>query len=143
MDLKNFSSKKYSTQRQQKSSEIIKFQEALEKRNSQRAASVISGIPRSTARDRLARKEQRDLPLDVQAFFETQSGLEFLHRIVLAAEFVITQVVDAGIRPVQLFLQLTHLDDLVASSVGSLKSRIETMEHNISQFGKKSGRSFD
>lgn len=136
MDSSKQSSTKNQAARQKKSAEIFQFQEALGNNRSERAAARSSGIARSTARDRNTRKRNMAMALEVQSFFETNAGLKFLHRLVLASEFVITQMAGGGVRLVQLFFQLTQLDDLVASSVGSLKVRIEQLENGIIEYGQ-------
>ena len=76
----------------------------------------------------------------MQAFLDTTQGMEFLHRLIVAIELVITWIAGGGIRVVQLFLELTELDQWVASSFGSVKARIETMEKNIIRFGTEQER---
>ena len=65
------------------------------------------------------------------AFFESEAGVAFLHRLVVAAHFVITQTSPGGIRPVCLFLELSHLDRFVGASYGPHQKVSKAMEQAI------------
>ena len=65
------------------------------------------------------------------AFFEFEAGVAFLHRLVVAAHFVITQTSPGGIRPVCLFLELSHLDRFVGASYGPHQKVSKAMEQAI------------
>jgi hypothetical protein len=58
----------------------------------------------------------------------------FLHRVVVAADFVMTQSSSGGIRPVCQFLELSHLDRFVGASYGSHQKVSKAMEDAISAF---------
>jgi hypothetical protein len=73
----------------------------------------------------------------VIAFFESPVGLAFLHRLVIAAHFVFTQVGPCGIRLVCLFLTLSRLDRFVGASYGSQQQISQKMEAEIGVFGKQ------
>ncbi len=60
-----------------------------------------------------------EAPLGLAQFFESEEGLEWLHRQVVAAHLVITLLAGAGIRLVCEFMQLSDLAPFVASSYGS------------------------
>ena len=68
------------------------------------------------------------------AFFESPAGVAFLHRLVVAAHFVITQTSPGGIRPVCLFLELSHLDRFVGASYGPHQKVSKAMEQAIIGF---------
>ena len=50
--------------------------------------------------------------LNLSAFFESPSGVEFLHRLLVAVHLVFGQSQDAGLRSLSWFLELTQLDHL-------------------------------
>ena len=137
MQTEKNSSKNNKERRLQINTQIIDFEKAASTMVSQRAASKEAGIPRSTARDRIARKEMSNLDKEVQSFFESPAGMAFLHRVVLAAEVTITQLANGGLRILQLFLELSHIDQWAASSRGSLQERVKTMENNTIEFGEQ------
>ena len=103
MDKVNNASRKIYDLRSKRSAEIIQFERAVEMTGSQRAASKMTKISRSTAQGRIARRNERTLPLATQEFLDTVEGMMFLHRIILAVEFIISQIAGAGIRVIQLF----------------------------------------
>ena len=137
MDKVNNASRKIYDLRSKRSAEIIQFERAVEMTGSQRAASKMTKISRSTAQGRIARRNERTLPLATQEFLDTVEGMMFLHRIILAVEFIISQIAGAGIRVIQLFLEHTQLDQWVASSYGSVNKRVDIMEKNLIQFGQE------
>ncbi len=121
--------------RQRINSNISAFNQALEQTGSQRAAAKITGIPRSSARYHQQRQSNCDIDEEVKAFFYTSAGMKLLHRLSLAAEFVFTQVGEAGIRLIKLFYELSQLDRFIACSLGSLHKRVKTMENNLIEYG--------
>lgn len=115
---------------------IIQFEDALKKSGSQRKAQTLTGIPRTTYQHWHDRQQQCDFNEVVMTFFMPPEGVAFLHRLSLAAEFVITQLGGAGIGVVQQFYALSHLDRLVACSDGSLHQRLVNLENNLIEFGE-------
>jgi len=93
-------------------------------------------IPRSTLQHWLKRKDSIDAAPEVVAFFESPCGTAFLHRLVLAAHFVITLLGPCGIRLVCVFLELTGLDQFVAASYGSQQKVSVAMEKATVEFGE-------
>ena len=77
------------------------------------------GIPRSTLQHWLKRKQALDANRALVAFFESPTGLAFLHRLVGACHLTFTQQGACGLRLVCEFLRRTGLDHFVASSFGS------------------------
>jgi len=71
------------------------------------------------------------------AFLEPPAGVAFLHRLVLAAQFVITLVGAGGIRLVCLFLELSGLDQFVAASHGVQRKVTAAMEETVVGFGQE------
>ena len=74
--------------RAEAASSLREFDEACRRGSSQRAAAEGAGVPRSTLRYWSDRRGALDLPPPVAAFLETPEGLAWLHRLVLAAVFV-------------------------------------------------------
>jgi hypothetical protein len=83
----------------------------------------------------LDRKENIDEDPQLVDFLESPVGVAFMHRLVLAAQFVITMVGPCGIRLVSLFLELTGLDCFVAASYGAQQKVSSQMEKAIVKFG--------
>lgn len=105
--------------------------------NSKRQASNDTGVPRSTMRHWQKRASQIQLPTIIVNCFESPEGVKFLHRLVSALQFVMTQVGSCGIRLVCLVLKLTGLNHFVADSYESLRQRGVEMENKIISFGEK------
>ena len=97
-------------------------------------------IPRSTLQYWQQRQERIDADPEVVAFFESPAGVVFLHRLVLAAHFVITLLGPCGIRLVCRFLELSGLDRFVASSYGPQQRVSAAMEQAILEFGQLEDR---
>ena len=97
-------------------------------------------IPRSTLQYWQQRKEHIDADPDVVAFFESPAGVAFLHRLVLAAHFVMTLLGPCGVRLVCRFLELTGLDHFVAASYGPQQRVSASMEQATVEFGQAEDR---
>lgn len=93
-------------------------------------------IPRSTLQYWHQRKEGIEAAPEVVAFFESPAGVTFLHRLVLAAHFVMTLLGPCGIRLVCQFLVLTGLDRFVAASYGPHQRVSASMEQATVEFGQ-------
>jgi uncharacterized protein DUF6399 len=103
---------------------------------SQREFASQSGVPRSTLQHWLSRKAGLSTDPAVAAFFESPSGLAFVHRLVAAAHVAFEQVGPCGVRQVSLFLRLSRLDRVVAASVGSQQQVSRAVEQLIVEFGQ-------
>ena len=90
--------------------ELIEKYESADICKSQRRLTEELGIPRSTLQHWLKRKDGIDMAPEVVSFFESPAGTAFLHRLVLAAHFIITMLGPSGIRLVCMFFELTGLD---------------------------------
>lgn len=64
-------------------------------------------VSRTTLSHWKKRKENIDHDVEVVDFFESAAGVAFLHQIMVAFTFVLTQVGGGGIRSVCLFLKLS------------------------------------
>jgi hypothetical protein len=104
---------------------------------SQRDFARESGTPRSTLQGWLARKRGLELAPEVGAFLESPAGLAFGQRVVEAARLVFTQMGPGGIRPMCLFLELSQLDRIVASSYGVQHKASAAMQSQIVEYGKQ------
>lgn len=94
------------------------------------------GISRSTLQYWLARKQGIDAEPELVKFFESEVGIAFLHRLVVAAHFVVTMLGSSGVRVVCQFLELSGLDQFVASSYGSQQAVAVELEQAIVGYGK-------
>jgi hypothetical protein len=112
------------------------YAEAYQRIPSQRQVAEELEVPRSTLQYWLERKDGIDAEPEVVAFFESSVGVAFLHRLVLAAHFVITLLGPSGIRRVCLFLELAGLDQFVAASYGAQQQVSVAMEESIVAFDK-------
>jgi cell division septum initiation protein DivIVA/DNA-binding XRE family transcriptional regulator len=107
---------------------------------SQRKAACSIEVPRSTVMGWIERKESIDAPRALVELFESPEGVAFIHRLVLAAQVVITLMAPGSIRMVCAFLVLSGLDRFVASSYGSQQKAIAALESALCSFGKEEFR---
>jgi hypothetical protein len=129
--------KKRQWSREEVAEKMNAYEEAYQRTPSQRQVAEELKIPRSTLQHWLERKDSLDAEPEVVAFFESCVGVAFLHRLVLAAHFVITLLGPSGIRRVCLFLELTGLDRFVAASYGIQQQVSVAMEEAIVAFDKQ------
>jgi len=115
-------------EREETVSHVVAFEAAQYEGQSQRAFAMACGVPRTTLQHWLSRKQSLDSSPALVKFFESPEGLAFVHRLVIAIQFVITFIVGAGIRPVMEVIRLSGLEPFVANSVYSrhkLSSQLE------------------
>ena len=93
------------------------------------------GVSESTVRHWVQRAQASGAPPAFVRFVESPEGLEVLHRIVVAATFVLTEVVGGGVRAVCDFLQLSGLWRVVAAGYGTQQEAVKCMEEAIAAFG--------
>jgi hypothetical protein len=103
--------------------------------SSQRTFAQQAGVPRSTLQPWLKRKKNLDADPALVAFFESPTGLAFLHRLLIACHLTFTQQGTCGIRLVCVFLRRTGLNHLVASSFGSQQAVARQLEQVILDYG--------
>ena len=119
--------------------EVAKKLEGLEEKaqcsQSQRQMAEEAGVPRTTLQHWLSRRSSIDADPEVIVFFESPAGVVFLHRLVLAAQFVITLQGGGGIRLACLFFELSGLDQFVAASYGVQQKVTVAMEKAVVEFG--------
>ena len=123
--------------RQEIAQKLFEYEKAIQSCPSQRQIAEEIEIPRSTIQHWLKRKDSIDTAPEVVTFFESPVGTAFLHRLVLGAQFVITQVGPCGIRLVCQYLELTGLDQFVASSYGTQQKVSVQMEQALVEFDKE------
>jgi len=95
------------------------------------------GVPEATVRYWVSRSQADDAPPEFMAFFESPQGLAVLHRVVIAATYVLTQICGGGVRTVCSFLQHSGLWRVVAAGYGSQQQAVKAMEEAIIAFGSQ------
>lgn len=105
--------------------------------SSERELAEILGIPRGTLRHWQERQGNIDAAPEVVAFFTSPVGIAFLHRLVLAAHFVISFLGPCGVRLVCVFLELSGLAQFVAASYGAQRRVSVAMETEMAAFEKE------
>lgn len=123
--------------RKEVAEKTVEFEEEYQHTPSQRQVAEKLGVPRSTLQHWLNRRSSIDAAPELVAFFESPAGVAFLHRLVLAAQFVITLLGPGGIRLVCLFLELSGLEQFVAASYGSQQQVTVVMEEAVVEFGQE------
>ena len=123
--------------REETATRLDEYEQGHRRTPSQRQLAEELGVPRATLQHWLNRKNRIDADPDVVAFLESPAGVAFLHRLVLAAQFVITLVGTGGIRVVCLFLELSGLDQFVAASYGAQQQVTVAMEEAVVEFGQE------
>jgi hypothetical protein len=116
---------------------LAAFEALYQQPVSQRQFAQHHGIPRTTLQYWLARKASLDVAPAVAGFFESPDGLAFVHRLVVAAHLVFTQMGPCGIRLVCLFLKLSGLERFVGASYGPQQKLATAMEQAIVAFGQQ------
>lgn len=94
-----------------------------------------NGMAESTVRHWVERAAASEAPAEFVEFVESPVGLEVLHRVILAAQFVLTQVVGGGVRTVCLFLELSGLWRVVAAGYGTQQEAVRALEEGVVDFG--------
>ena len=97
------------------------------------------GVPDSTLRHWVRTRWQRmghsQWPDNTVGFLESPEGLAVLHRLLTTAHLVFVQANDCGIRNLCTFLELSGLDEFIASSYGAQQAVAHQMESLLVQFG--------
>lgn len=119
---------------------IEEYEDKLQRGCSQRQIIEELEVPRSTLQHWLSRRDSIDADHEVIAFFESPAGEAFLHRLVLAVQFVITLLGGGGIRLVCVFLELSGLAHFVAASYGAQQKVTVAMEEAVEAFGAEERR---
>jgi len=117
--------------------ELAVFEAAASEGTSQRSFAREHGVPRTTLQHWLARKHAIEASPALVMFFESPDGLAFLHRLVIALQFVMSFMSGCGLRPVAMVLDLAGLAAFVANSFGSRQRLGVEMEAQIRTFAKE------
>lgn len=123
--------------RQEVSSKMIAFQQLTSlKQNqmSERQAAALLEVPFSTMHSWKTHENDQEIDPELTEFISTLVGQKFLTRLVSSAHMVI-RYGHGGIRGLQEFLELSHLNNFVASSVGALHAFVVRSEKHILTFG--------
>jgi hypothetical protein len=116
---------------------IIAFQELINlerSKKSAREAAALLEVPNSTIQSWMLKENPLQVSPELAQFFSTVSGAIFLQRVVMAAYQTI-HFGCGGIRGLQEFLNLSMLDQFVASSEGALQAFSKRYEEHIVAFG--------
>lgn len=123
--------------REEAATRLDEYEQKCHRTPSQRQLAEELGVPRTTLQHWLERKSTIDADPEVVAFFESPAGTAFLHRLVLAAQFVIPLLGTGGIRMVCLFLELSGLDQFVAASYGAQQQVTVAVEEAVVEFSQE------
>jgi hypothetical protein len=95
-----------------------------------------AGVPRSTARYRVARSARIDASDVVVAFGESPEGVALLHRLAVVLVVVIVFHVGGGVRAVSMVMELSGLSPFVACSTGTMHGFVARIEELMGEFGR-------
>ena len=114
-----------------------KYKQGYQRTPSQRQMAQELGVPRTTIQHWLKYEKDIAAGSTTATFLASPEGIAFLHRLVVAAHFVITLVGPGGIRIVCLFLELAGLDRFVAASYGPQQKVSVAVQEAVISFGKE------
>jgi len=123
--------------RQEITSKVIAFRQLTSLKRSQiseRQAAALLEVPFSTMHSWKIQKDNQEIDPELTEFILTPAGQKFLNRLVSSAHMVI-RYGHGGVRGLQEFLHLSHLNKFVASSVGALHAFVVRSEEHILTFG--------
>ena len=127
--------------RRQVAEKILQFETRDAPGASWRGIAAQLGVPARTLHHWVRRKrtaiKKSPLPTPVARFLETPEGVDFLHRLFLAAHLVFGQASDCGLRNLSWFLKLTGLDAFIASSYGAQQAVAKELESLLVRFGQE------
>ncbi len=114
---------------------LHQFQGLRKDGRSERDAAERVGAPRSTLLHWAGAGRPEGVDPELADFLASPTGLVLVHRILVAAVFVLTLRGPDGIRMVSEFLALSGLDAFVASSFGTLQKLVVRVEEAVVAFG--------
>lgn len=123
--------------RKQASVKLAAYKNELNSGKTQREAAEKLDIARSTLNGWMDREAKIPYSLSVVTCLESPEGTDFLHRLVVVIQFIVTQVGACGIRIVEMILKYSGLSHFVASSYETLRRRGKLMEEFIVGFGEE------
>lgn len=103
----------------QRAKQLDGYRDLQAQRVSQRQAAKVLDVPRTTLQAWRAWQDSLDACPRVVQFFDSVSGLAFLHRLVMALHVGFVEIGACSIRLVYLFLQMTGLNRFVGASHGT------------------------
>lgn len=103
---------------------------------SQRELAEELEVPRTTLQYWIEKKGKIDAEPELIEFFESPVGIAFLHRLIVAIHFVITMQGSGSVRTVCSLLELSGIEQFVASSYGSQRAVTVEMEEAIVAYGQ-------
>jgi hypothetical protein len=117
--------------RLERARELARAEALRQAGTSERQVAEGLGIARGTLYEWRERAPLQPVPAALAAFVETEEGVEWLHRQVVAAHVVVTLLGGGGVRLVCEFLRLSGLDAFVGASYGSQRSIGAALEEAI------------
>jgi len=121
------------------SRKIVAFEELhnlKNKKTSSREIAKLLEIPKSTMHSWIKQSSNERAFEELENFFQTPVGADFLQRIVLSI-MKLMKCGPSGIHGVQEFLRNTKIDNFVASSNGALQNLWKRCETSIIEFGDR------
>ena len=116
---------------------LAAYKNELNSGKTQREAAKKLEIARSTLNGWMDREAKTPYSSSVVICLESPEGTDFLHRLVVVIQFIVTQVGGCGIRIVEMILKYSGLGYFVASSYETLRRRGKLMEEFIVSFGEQ------
>lgn len=116
---------------------LAAYKNELNAGKTQREAAKKLKIARSTLNGWMEREAIIPYSSSVVVCLESPEGTDFLHRLLVVIQFVVTQVGACGIRVVEMILKYSGLSHFVASSYETLRKRGKLMEEFIVGFGEE------
>jgi hypothetical protein len=113
------------------------FADPFEPPVSQRRYAQQKGIPRSTLGDWLRQDDPEGIEPDVVAFYRSPPGQRWLRRQVLALHLVFRHHAPCGLRPLSLYLRMSHLDAFVGASYGAVHDFDAALQTLLRAFGEQ------
>ncbi len=118
-------------------STVIDLQQARLAAKSQREFANERGVPRSTLRGWVSRRDSIAANPKVVEFCESPEGIQFLQEIQTAALFEFCKRGTAGLRIYCDFIKRSPLSPFVSSAYGTVQKAATVMDQNIIAFGEE------
>ena len=115
---------------------ILEAAKQADKGLTERAVAKQLSIPKSTARERVARFKFLDVGSKTFEFFTSEEGISVLQRLVDSLILFVHEVAGCGLRIAESVLRASGLDRFAASSPSYLGNRAVRMEGLILTYGK-------
>ena len=116
---------------------LAEYKNELNSGKTQREAAEKLDIARSTLNSWMEREAKTPYSLSVATCLESPEGTDFLHRLVVIMQFIVTQIGGCGIWVVEMILKHSGLSYFVASSYETLRRCGKLMEEFIVSFGEE------